>query len=105
MLNVAGDATAESDESFVVTRWEAVKAQDTERYGLGWTRQYYQGRELLARAGEEGSQAALVAIIPQFRTALVVLINGGGQESTVFLQDVMLNFADLMREAAGAPKN
>jgi CubicO group peptidase (beta-lactamase class C family) len=102
---LAPDGSRLIEESLVLDRWDAVKARDAERYGLGWTRQYYQGRELLARAGEEGNQAALVAIIPQFRTALVVLINGGGPDSAVFLQDALLNFADMMREAAVVPKN
>jgi len=42
----------------------------------------------------------LVAILPQYRTAFALLTNGSGKETAVFLQDALLNLADLLREVS-----
>jgi hypothetical protein len=55
--------------------------------------------------GEQDSQAELVVIIPQYQTGFVILLNGGGSDAAVFLQDALLNLADLLRETAAEKKN
>ena len=88
-------------EDAVQRRWRPAASLDSRGYGLGWAQQYYRGLEIIARLGEQDHQAELVAIIPQYRTAIAVLANGSGRDAAVFLQDALLNFADLLREAAG----
>ncbi|MGA2053083.1 MAG: hypothetical protein ABSH19_07215, partial [Opitutales bacterium] len=75
--------------------------RDTKQYGMGWTRQYYRGIELITSQANQDNQSALLIIIPRYRTALAVLLNGGGHSADDLLQDIQLNFADFLREAAG----
>ncbi len=84
-------------------RWRPAEKPAERDFGLGWATQHYRGIELVARIGEENHQASLVLVVPQFRTALAVLTNAGGHEAAVFLQDALLNFADLLREASTPP--
>jgi hypothetical protein len=67
---------------------------------MGWIRQFYRGVELVARVGEQDNQSVLIVLVPRYRTAAAVLLNGGGHPSDVLLQDVLLNLADFLREAA-----
>jgi CubicO group peptidase (beta-lactamase class C family) len=90
-------------EDAVQARWRpAANLDDNHGYGLGWAQQHYRGLEIIARLGEQDNQAELVAIIPQYRTALAILTNGGGHETAAYLQNALLNLADLLREAEGS---
>jgi CubicO group peptidase (beta-lactamase class C family) len=91
-------------EDAVQARWRPatnLDNLDNHGYALGWAQQHYRGLEIIARIGEQDNQAELVAIIPQYRTAIAVLTNGGGHEAADYLQNALLNLADLLREAAG----
>jgi CubicO group peptidase (beta-lactamase class C family) len=88
------------EEHAVELRWRPAPEIDSHGFGLGWDQQHYRGLEIIGRMGEFDHQAALVAIIPQYRTAIAILTNGGGHETAAFLQDALLNIADLLREAA-----
>ncbi len=97
------DGTRWLGEDAVQARWRpATNLDDNHGYSLGWAQQHYRGLEIIARLGEQDNQAELVAIIPQYRTALAVLTNGGGHETAAYLQNALLNLADLLREAAEA---
>jgi len=87
-------------EDSVQQRWRPQSLRDPRQYGMGWTRQYYRGIEMIVSQGDYDHQAALVVIIPKYRTALAVLLNGAGQPAAILLQDALLNFADFLREAA-----
>jgi len=87
----------------VEERWRPPSEDGQREYGLGWATQHYRGIELVTRSGEHGDQAELVAILPQYRTAFALLTNGSGKETAVFLQDALLNLADLLRETAAGP--
>lgn len=89
-------------EDAVQARWRPAAGPDRHGYALGWAQQHYRGLEIIARMGEQDNQAELVAIIPQYRTALAVLVNGGGQDAAAYLQNALLNLADLLREASDA---
>ena len=91
------------DETAVHSRWRPPAGVDTHGYGLGWALQHYRGLEIIARMGEQDNQAELVALIPQYRTALAILTNGGGRDAAAYLQNALLNLADLLREAADSP--
>jgi hypothetical protein len=101
---LAGGLTADGKrlvaESAVQQRWRPESALDNRDFGLGWASQHYRGMEIVARIGEQDNQASLVAIVPQFRTAIAVLTNAGGHDAALFLQDALLNLADLLRESA-----
>ncbi|HTB64264.1 MAG TPA: serine hydrolase domain-containing protein [Opitutales bacterium] len=86
--------------NLIELRWRPAPDIDSQGYGLGWDQQHYRGLEIIGRMGEFDNQSALVAIIPQYRTAIAILANGGGHEAAAFLQDALLNIADLLREAA-----
>jgi len=81
-------------------RWRLPSSDDKRDYALGWATQRYRGIEIITRQGEHDNQAELVAIIPQYRTAFALLTNGSGKDTAVFLQDALLNLADLLRETA-----
>jgi CubicO group peptidase (beta-lactamase class C family) len=92
-------------KSFVLSdaveeRWRPSGADDKREYALGWATQHYRGIEIVTREGEHDHQAELVAILPQYRTAFALLTNGSGQDTAVFLQDALLNLADLLKETA-----
>ncbi len=88
-------------EDAVQARWRPAANLDSQGYALGWAQQHYRGLEIIGHMGEQDNQSELVAIIPEYRTAIAVLVNGGGHDTALFLQDALLNFADLLREAAG----
>lgn len=87
------------EESAVQQRWRPESSLENRDFGLGWASQHYRGMEIIARIGEQDNQASLIAIIPQFRTAFAVLTNAGGHDAALFLQDALLNMADLLRES------
>ncbi len=88
-------------EAAVQARWRPAAVLDSQGYGLGWAQQHYRGVEIIGHMGEQNHQSELVAILPQYRTAIAVLTNGDGHDAEVFLQNALLNLADLLREAAG----
>ncbi len=87
-------------ETLMKQRWAPEKVVGEQQWGMGWIRQFYRGVELVARVGTQDNQTVLVVLVPRYRTAAAVLLNGGGHPSDVLLQDVLLNFADFLREAA-----
>ena len=95
------DGTRWLAENAVQARWRPATNLENHGYALGWAQQHYRGLEIIARLGEQDHQGALVAIIPQYCTALAVLVNGGGHDAADYLQNALLNLADLLREAAG----
>lgn len=97
---LAADGSRLLSEDSLEQRWRPQSLRDPRQYGMGWTRQYYRGIELIISQGDYDHQAALVVIIPRYRTALAVLLNAGGQPAANLLQDALLNFADFLREAA-----
>jgi CubicO group peptidase (beta-lactamase class C family) len=97
---LAADGSRLLSEDSLEQRWRPQSLRDPSQYGMGWTRQYYRGIELIVSQGDYDHQAALVVIIPKYRTALAVLLNGAGQPAANLLQDALLNFADFLREAA-----
>jgi CubicO group peptidase (beta-lactamase class C family) len=98
---LAPDGSRLLSEASVQTRWRPAAVRDTRQYGMGWTRQYYRGLELITSQANADNQAALIIILPRFRIALAVLLNGGGHPADDLLQDIQLNFADFLREASG----
>lgn len=99
------DGIGRDGKSFVLAnaveeRWRPASADDKREYAMGWATQHYRGIEIVTREGEYDHQAELVAIIPQYRTAFALLTNGSGKETAVFLQDALLNLADLLHETA-----
>jgi len=97
---VGSDGQRLLSEDAVQERWRPKDATDGRDFGLGWATQHNRGLELVARIGEQNQQAAIVAIVPQYRTAIAVLTNASGHEVALFLQDTLLNLADLLRENA-----
>jgi len=97
---LAANGTRLLSEDSVQQRWRPQSLRDPRQYGMGWTRQYYRGIEMIVSQGDYDHQAALVVIIPKYRTALTVLLNAGGQPAANLLQDALLSFADFLREAA-----
>jgi CubicO group peptidase (beta-lactamase class C family) len=97
---VAPDGTRLLSQNSVRLRWKPESSRDARQYGMGWERTYYRGLELVARRVEQNHQAALLVIVPQYRTAAVALVNISGKDANDLLQDVMLNLADWLRETA-----
>jgi len=87
-------------EDAVQQRWRPASNLDDRDFGLGWASQHYRGLELVARLGEQNHQVALVALVPQYRTAFAILTNAGGHDAALFLQNALLNLADFLRENA-----
>jgi len=97
---LAPDGTRLLAEEDVQQRWHPPTVRNSQQFGMGWAQQFYRGVEIVSRLDAGEDQAVLVAIFPQHRTAFAILSNAGGREASVFLQDALLNLADLLRESS-----
>ncbi len=78
-------------------RWQPARAQNSQSYGMGWSRQYYQGVEIIASMGSYDRQSAAIGILPAYRTGFVVLVNCDGEEANRIMQEVALGTAEMFR--------
>lgn len=78
-------------------RWQPVRAQGSQGYGMGWTRQYYEGVEIIATMGSYDRQSAAIGILPAYRTGFIILINTDGEEANRLMQEVALGSAEMFR--------
>lgn len=76
-------------------RWQPAPVQGSVGYGMGWTRQYYRGVEIIASMGSYDRQSAAIGILPAYRTGFIVLTNADGEEANRLMQEVALGTAEM----------
>ena len=94
-LGVTPDGQRIASEQSVKARWQPALVGSSESFGMGWTRRYYQGIEIVASMGSYDRQSAAIGLLPAYRTGFVVLINTGDDEAPKLMQEVAFGLAEI----------
>lgn len=94
-LGVTPDGQRIASEQSVKVRWQPALVGSSESFGMGWTRRYYQGIEIVASMGSYDRQSAAIGLLPAYRTGFVVLVNTGDHEASKLMQEVALGLAEM----------
>lgn len=94
---LAPDGTRIAPTLALRQRWQPTQVQNSQGYGMGWNRQYYQGVEIIAAMGSYDRHSAAIGILPGYRTGFVVLINSDGEAANRQMQEVALGIAEMFR--------
>lgn len=102
---IAPDGNRIAPTLAVRQRWQPTQVQNSQGYGMGWNRQYYQGVEIIAAMGSYDRHSAAIGILPGYRTGFIVLINADGEAANRLMQEVALGIAEMFRaiEKAAVP--
>ncbi|WOO42410.1 serine hydrolase domain-containing protein [Rubellicoccus peritrichatus] len=94
-LGATPDGQRIASEQSVKLRWQPALVGSSESFGMGWTRRYYQGIEIVASMGSYDRQSAAIGLLPAYRTGFIVLVNTGGEEASKLMQEVAFGLAEM----------
>ena len=80
-------------------RWQPARTEDSRNYGMGWTRRYYRGVEIIGTTGSYDRHTAAIAVFPGFRTGFVAMINADSPDAFKVLTELPLGIAEMLLEA------
>lgn len=80
-------------------RWQPVLRRLEGQPAMGWEREFVGGVPVLLSTGTIDQQSALVAILPDQKTALGVMTNVPGEASGELFRDLLITFCELTVQA------
>ncbi|MEM8549332.1 MAG: serine hydrolase domain-containing protein [Verrucomicrobiota bacterium] len=78
-------------------RWQPARTEDSRNYGMGWTRRYYRGAEIIGTTGSYDRHSVALAIFPAYRTAFVAMVNADSQDAQKLLNEIPLGVAEMLQ--------
>lgn len=103
-LGVTPNGQRIAQELSIRQRWQPAVVGRGNNFGMGWTRRYYRGVEIIASMGSYDRQSAAIGILPAHRTGFIVLTNSGGEESNRLMQEVALGLAEIFTTVKASPR-
>ncbi|MEM9227536.1 MAG: serine hydrolase domain-containing protein [Verrucomicrobiota bacterium] len=80
-------------------RWQPARTEDSRNYGMGWTRRYYRGAEIIGTTGSYDRHSIAAAIFPAYRTAFVAMVNAESPDAQKLLNEIPLGVAEMLQSA------
>ena len=94
---VTPDGVRIANSLAVRERWQPAQTADSRNYGMGWTRRYYRGVEIIGMMGSYDRHSMAIAIYPGYHTGFVALMNTDGPDVQKLLTELPLGIAEMLQ--------
>lgn len=78
-------------------RWQPARTMDSRHYGMGWTRRFYQGVEIVSMSGSYDRHTTAIGFLPAHQTGWVIMMNTDSEDASRIVEELALGVAEIFR--------